>query len=280
MSKGLTTKRILHRKLFAILLFIYIIGLFNSCNQLNEPITVENFGGFCLTFDDTFAKEWESIIGLLDSNNVKATFFVTRINRFSQSEIEALQNLYNAGNEIGCHTLNHANALTYFPRRTLKEYLDKEIKPVLDQLKIIDIVPTSFAFPNGYTNDSLNTELLKYFKVLRIISEEQRKGYVAKVNVLNDIYYKFDNSRILSALGIDHNFKIDIELIKEGFERAKMNNEVIIFYAHRPVNVVWADYQIEKKFLRDIIHLAKEMGLKNYKFSDLVNADISLKTLN
>lgn len=194
--------------------------------------------------------------------------------------MQALKNLYDSGNEIGCHTLNHANASTYFPKKTLSEYLEKEIKPVFEQLISIDIVPTTFAFPNGYTNDSLNTELLKYFKVLRIISEEQRKGYVAKVSNINDIFYKFDNNRLLTALGIDYNFKIDIELIREGFQRAKTNNEVIIFYAHRPVNVVWADYQIEKNFLGKVLILAKEMGLKNYKFSELINAHISLKTLN
>lgn len=257
----------------SILSSIFIVSIvisFLSCdsNSLVMPVS-KRTPGYCLTFDDHYIKQWESIKSLLDSNNVHATFFITTLSELSANEINIIHDLQGSGNEIGCHSLRHLNAIEFLKTHPIKEYIDAEITPAMKIFSDLGIYPTSFAFPQGLTTDSLNAEMLKHYKMLRTVAEQQRYGFVDKVDTVESIFYKFRGERIMAGLGIDKNFKISIEQIKEAFNRAKNQNEVVVFYAHCPVDSVTAAYQTEKKYLRELIIAAKTEGLKSYLFSDL-----------
>jgi hypothetical protein len=128
---------------------------------------------------------------------------------------------------------------------------------------------TSFSYPYGYNCDSLDNEMLKSFVILRDVTEEQRKPLEKHINEIDEIYFKFDNNRIIAGLGIDKNFKISLDMIEEGFKRASEKGEIIVFYCHKPNPQANASYQIEYSYLRDIFELARKYNLKSYTFSEL-----------
>ena len=244
-----------------------------SCNGsvLDSPVP-KSVAGYCLTFDDRYVTQWGSIKTLLDSNNVHATFFITDVSKLTSKEIDIVHSLQDYGNEIGCHSLKHLDALEYLTKHSVQEYIDSEVRPAVENFYKINIFPTAFSYPYGSTTDSLNASVLNYFRMLRTIAEEQRTGQVDNVETVESVFDKFNEKRIIAALDIDFRFKISLAMIQQALYRAKNRNEIVIFYAHCPVDKVYSAsaYQVEKSFLRELFKMANEMGMKNYRFSELV----------
>jgi peptidoglycan-N-acetylglucosamine deacetylase len=259
---------ILQSKLFLFVIFLVIFSL--GCNEQLTPPEKINKAGFCLTFDDTYVEQWNKIIPLLDSCNVKVTFFLTQIYSISDQEISLLQNFKADGQEIGCHGWKHINAITFLENHTISDYILQEIIPALNFMDSYNLAPSSFSYPYGYNCDTLDNALLQTFALLRDVEEIQRTTGVTNVKNIDDIFYKFDNTKVIPALGIDANFKISLDMIETGFKKASENNEVIVFYAHQPVGKVNGSYQIEFEYLRKLFALAKKYDLKSYTFSELV----------
>ncbi len=255
----------------SVCLCLLTLGCLSCDNSVIEMPVPNRVPGYCLTFDDHYITQWGSIKSLLDSNNVHATFFITNPSELSIEEIKILDELQKSGNEIGCHSLRHLNAIEYLKNHSVQEYIDAEIMPALKIFSNYGIYPTSFAFPQGLTADSLNAVMLTHFKILRTVAEQQRYGFVDKVDTIESIFYKFAGERVIAGLGIDKNFNISIEQIRGAFNRTMNKNEIVIFYAHCPVEKVTAAYQTEKNYLRELIKAAKSLGLKSYKLSDLAN---------
>ncbi len=253
-------------------IIVFILIIFSvACDDSTSPLTEIPKPGFCLTFDDTSVNEWNNIMDLLDSNKVKASFFITLVYKLSKEELELLRKFQNDGHEIGCHGLNHIDAINYLTNHTIQEYLDIEIIPSMNILKDNGLNISTFAYPYGKNCDSLDTEMLKTFTALRDVAEEQRKPLEKNVEDIDEIFYKFDGKQLITGLGIDINFKITLEMIEACFQRAVKNNEVIVFYCHKPIEKSNASYQIEYNYLRGIFNLAKKYNLTNYTLSELVN---------
>ncbi|PID62588.1 MAG: hypothetical protein CR986_01040 [Ignavibacteriae bacterium] len=252
-------------KIISFLLFLIFIY---SCENPTE-VKEKRIAGFCLTFDDNYIENWKKIIPILDSNNIKATFFITQIRAISQKEKEIIKLLKSKGNEIAVHGYRHIDANKFLESHTIKEYIEIEIIPSINFLNKLDITPTSFAYPNGFNNDSLDSALLNIFKILRDVTDEQRKPLEKNIEEINEIYVSANNNKITAALGIDKNFKISLEMIEKGFKRASAKNEVIVFYAHNPVKTVTAPYQIKIDYIKKIISLAKKYDLTNHTISEL-----------
>ncbi len=251
----------------AILLFLFNL----SCEEIvASKESSGNQAGYCLTFDDYFVPQWGTIKDILKDNDVNATFFITRIFLLSEHDIETIHELKEQGNEIGCHSWNHLNAIAFLQNHSIQEYINAEVTPAIQYMKKLNLSPTSFAYPSGFHTDSLDAELLKYFQILRSVTDTQRQPLTKNVEDIDEVYFNFDKSRVVSGLGIDNNFKISIDQIAKAMQRCKDRNEVIVFYAHCPVDSVTGVYQINKQFLKDVITLAKSFGLKSYRISDLV----------
>lgn len=232
-----------------------------------------NQSGFVLTFDDAYVDEWYQIRTLLKRYKVKATFFVSGFHNLSNLEISKLKVLEKDGHEIACHSVNHFDAVKFVNNASIKTYLNTEILPELILMKENGFKPTSFAYPYGRNNSVIDSILLKHFTLLRDVTESQRHFYsmfLKDVDDIDEIYFDFDSSKVISALGIDNNFNISINEIRYGFIRAKQNNEVIILYAHKPVKNITSSYQITYNYLENILNIAQHLGLKSYRFKDLM----------
>lgn len=251
---------------FACVIFVLLV----SCKDQPTSPDITHKAGFCLTFDDTYVKQWQKIIPLLDSNNVKVTFFLTQIYSLSDDEINSLHNFKTKGHEIGSHGWKHIDAVNFLKNHSVSDYIKQEITPAIDFMNNHNLIPKSFSYPYGYNCDSLDNKLLQTFIALRDVEEIQRTIIVTDISEIDDIYYKFDNKKVIPALGIDANFKISISMIEQGFIRASANNEVIIFYAHQTVEKADGAYQTEFSYLKKLFTLARKYNLKCYTFSELV----------
>jgi len=254
------------KKVFLIFLIFYFSL---SCSNTIEPIPQENTAGFCLTFDDTYIKEWDDISDILDSNNVHVTFFLTRIFSVNDNGIKTLHKLENKGHEIGCHGWQHINAEEYLRTNKVENYFNIEVKPSLKYLAKFNFSPTAYSYPYGSNNDSLDNYLLNHFKVLRDVTDEQRKPLEKNIEDIDEIFFDFNKQKVISALGIDANFKITLDMLEKGFERASKNNEIIVLYAHKPTEKITHSYQIDHSYLRQLFNLAEKYKLMNYTFSQL-----------
>ncbi len=251
------------------LLFIFISISFICCNDNSTSPENINKAGFCLTFDDTYINDWNSIIPILDSNNVKATFFLTQLYKVSENEIILLRKFKEKGHEIGCHGWHHLNAMDFLENNLLTDYINKEISPAINFMDSCGFHPTAFSYPYGYNCDSLDKSLLKSFSLLRDVTDEQRKPLEKNIEDIEEIYYKFDDEKVISSLGIDANFNISLDMIEAGFKRVVEKNEVIVFYSHCPIKKCNSTYQIEYQYLRDVFKLAEKYKLKSYTFTEL-----------
>jgi hypothetical protein len=111
--------------------------------------------------------------------------------------------------------------------------------------------------------------MLEIFVGLRDVTEEQRKPLEKNIDEINEIFFTFDDKKLVAGLGIDKNFNISLNMIEDGFKRASEQNEVIVFYAHKPVFKANASYQIEYDYLKEMFNLAKKYNLKSYTFAEL-----------
>ena len=204
--------------------------------------------------------------------NIKATFFVSGFSKLDSIEIQKLKKLSSFGNEIGNHSRNHLNVLDVLEKKNIQYYLKTEIFPEIKAMKQQGFSPTSFAYPYGLNNEITDKALVKYFSLLRDVTEAQRHFYslfFENVTQLDEVYFNSQSSRIISALNIDENSGISIDDIKKCFIRAKNNNEIVLFYAHTPVKKVEANCEISYSFLESIFIIAKKMRLRSYRFKDL-----------
>ncbi|MBL7067593.1 MAG: polysaccharide deacetylase family protein [Candidatus Marinimicrobia bacterium] len=250
------------------LLFILLIALNNCDSLLNNDIS-EPKGGVCLTFDDVYVNEWYKLSNLLKLSDFNATFFISKIHSLSSSEIHNLRKLDSLGFEIGCHGWNHINAVDYLTHYSLAEYYNVEILPALNFMNKNNLSPTSFTYPRGMHNDSLDQYLLQKFQVLRCVTLEQVKPLTVNVEDISEIFIKKNKSQIVAGLGIDKQFKISEDMLYNALERASENDEILILYAHCPVDSNAQHYQINKSYIENLILKCEELNLKSYRISEI-----------
>lgn len=121
-----------------------------------------------LTFDDgPSSKVTREILGVLKSNNIKATFFVVGKNIDANKDI--LSQIYKEGHGIGNHGYTHDYNKIYLNENNFKEEIeltDKAIKKVLGD----NFNTRLFRFPGGSFGKSKNT--------FKDILREQGRVYV------------------------------------------------------------------------------------------------------
>ena len=109
-----------------------------------------------LTFDDGDADNY-AVRSMLTENNLRATFYIvsgfTNSNRYMTDD--QLRDLYNDGNEIGGHTLNHTN----LPSVRGAE-LNREVCQDRSNLLAYGFEVTSFAYPFGHYDDESKQAVL------------------------------------------------------------------------------------------------------------------------
>ncbi len=100
-----------------------------------------------LTFDDGPSKYTEEILDILDTYDVKATFFV--LGKESDYSIEMLQEIARRGHTIGMHSYSHKYADIY---QSVEDFSADFYKIYSYILKNTGIQSTCYRFPGGSSN--------------------------------------------------------------------------------------------------------------------------------
>jgi peptidoglycan/xylan/chitin deacetylase (PgdA/CDA1 family) len=106
-----------------------------------------------LTFDDGSASQY-STLSMLSARGMTGTYYVNSAMVGSSSYYmtwSQLHDLYNAGNEIGGHTLHHTNLTTLSTAEATTEVCDDRANLISNGFSPV----TSFAYPNAASNTSV-----------------------------------------------------------------------------------------------------------------------------
>jgi len=247
-------------------LIFFIVLVIASCseNQLDTNNQNNLQSGVVITFDDDYIDEWLEVNSILQTYAWKATFFVTRFNQLSPQKIQKLIDLKNEGHEIGGHGLNHFNAPNYISLNSQNQYLDNEIIPMKNLMNNYNLFPTSFAYPYGERNSISDNLLLNNFEIIRGTTY----GNIPPSS--HNCF--FNGNRLVFALGIDKNYShFSIPYFLNLLEYAKNNNNVVVFYAHKPVATFQNNYETEYQTLIEICNYVKNNNMKFYTISELKN---------
>ncbi len=118
-----------------------------------RPVAIRPARGILsLSFDDIPVSAWTEAGPILAQHGIKATYYVCgglsggRNMDLPQFEVEHLQELHDAGHEVGCHTYEHVSTLTLTPAE-LDASLARNAAWVAERLDGYQM--TTFAYPFG-----------------------------------------------------------------------------------------------------------------------------------
>ena len=125
--------------------------------------------GMVLSFDDTKnILSWNESREFLKENNVIATFYVDRWDILSSEEITILKTLESEGHEIGVHTMNHSSYFKFIENNgTPQSYLTNEVLPSKELAENLGFQISTFAYPHGHRDPTIDTLLLDHFVNVR-----------------------------------------------------------------------------------------------------------------
>lgn len=236
---------------------VLLIFILYSCYK-NDSIVLqpENKSGVAISFDDDYIDEWNNTHTLLKEYKWKATFYVTKFDLLSSEKIGKLKKLKKYGHEIGGHGLHHLKATEYISINGAEAYLQNEIYPMITLMNSNAFYPTSFAYPYGARNTITDDLLLSEFETLRGTTYK-------KLPPSNQNCY-YNGQKVTYGLGLDTSYPhFSIPYYLSLLEYANKNNKIVIFYAHKPVEVSHSDYETEYATL---IQICKYVQLNNMKF--------------
>jgi peptidoglycan-N-acetylglucosamine deacetylase len=244
--------------------FIIFAVLVFSCNS-----DVKRYPGISLSFDDRSVNEWFELRKLFNENNVRATFFITQPDSLDSIDIYKLKVLQADGHEIGFHGTRHALSEYYIKENSYSDYLDKEINSGMIAMNSLGFNCVSFAYPYGAKYWFTDFLLSRKFEFLMGVSQLNEGKDISK---MDEIYYSFDDIKVLSALGFDNNSGVTKRMIDVALERAIVNQEVLLLYAHAP-NMDEQDhgYSFDINLLKYIIQKANENDIGFYPMCELKN---------
>ncbi|PWJ40747.1 polysaccharide deacetylase family protein [Sediminitomix flava] len=242
-----------------LIFFLTIISLSSSCHK------VEKKAGIWLSFDDQSIDQWYDLKTLLDSNSVKATFFISYPHYLTPQKIQKLKNLEKDGHEIGFHGYHHELSEYYIKEHGYLDYIEKEINQGLKIMQSHGFQCTSFAYPFGAKYWFTDFILSQKFEFTRGVTSLNQEKDLSK---MEDIYYKFDNDRSLSAISFDNNSGVSLQMLDIALQRALTQNEVLMLYAHKPTNTDQKSYTFNTTTLKYIIDKANTYQLMFYTTKD------------
>ena len=238
-------------------IFISLTLILFSCSSLQKK------GGIIFTFDDQYIQSWVANRDLFKKYDVKATFFISRPQLLDSSQVRDLKILQSDGHEIGCHGVNHLNAMEFVGPAV--RYYKEEVEPAISKLNDLGFRIVSFAYPFGPAPDSVDSFLLKHVKYLRKATWNKNN---TTIDTYDNIYARPDSFNVVSSMGIDGNYSITVENLQAGISRAQKNNEILVLHAHLP-DTSGLDYTTNPKYLEQVFELCKKDKIKSYRIEDL-----------
>lgn len=246
--------------------FVCMLSVF-SCSKYEEEVeeTIEfnSQAGVAITFDDDYVDQWFAVNSVLKPYDWKATFFVCEFDKLKYEELNKLKELKKEGHEIGGHGWIHLKAAPFEKKHGELDYLNKEIFPMLKDMREQSLPVHSFAYPYGSRDAATDTLLLHEFNIIRGTT-------YGSVSPNRQRCYFDDKSRVLFGLGIDNNYpQFSIPYFLSLLDYAKKNNKIVVFYAHKPVLKAKSKYETEYKTLIEICKYVKANDMNFYTVSEL-----------
>jgi peptidoglycan-N-acetylglucosamine deacetylase len=228
--------------------------------------------GILLTFDDTHVAEWVAAIPMLEKYNARATFFVTRFDRMTRSQLDGLKQLEAAGHTIGCHGLRHIKAVEHTTAHGVESYLEKEITPALAHMEKAGFAPTSFAYPMSNNNAATDKALLTRFRHVRTGTGVKAGQRYVEVDALFTPTAQQANRGCLIGKGIDRigepGKEDQLTQLFEAMERAASKGEILTLYAHG-IAASGKHHHLMPDTLEKILAHGQHLGLRFYGFDEL-----------
>ncbi len=213
-------------------------------------------GGVAITFDDASINNWYKNLSLLDSLQIKATFYVSKYHTLSAEQKRKLISIQSHGHEIAYHTTNHGDLRKMMEKMGTDYVLENEILPDLKLMQADGFHITDFAFPFGSHNLELDNMLLKYFNSVRALAN--------KNNCANALIFQQIRGQVFYGPDIDDTRQSwpDDNMVQKMIAQAYEKRASIIFTAHEIANP-----NFKLSVSRDrLIQIAKWVKENNLKF--------------
>ena len=151
------------------------------------PVTPQT-GVLSLSFDDFPKSAWEVAGPILKDHGVRATYYVagglcdgSNIGKVQYSERD-LQEVFEAGHEVGCHTYSHVSVLR-LDTQGLADELDRNAAWVAERLD--GHVMDQFAYPFGDASLGAKKQIGQRFAHSRGVRDGVNKGVSDRNNLLS-----------------------------------------------------------------------------------------------
>lgn len=247
------------KNLMAFYALLLIYSLLSGCKKFVAAGHMDE-AGIVLTFDDDRVDNWFTYLPLLDSSNVRATFYICKYNRFTAEQKRKLSIIKSHGHEIAFHSTNHYNMeeYVYKYKHTIDDMMMNEIEAGLKLMNRDGYYPATFAYPYGAHNGLFDKLLMRYFKSVRALNGTQDFTKSLVRTGKNDVLY---------GLVIDKNGRrTDFDVISV-LQSAKNNSSCAVLVAH-DINSA-GRYSVTLERLQKIIAFVKANNMKYYTASDI-----------
>ena len=184
-----------------------------------------------LTFDDGRSSQVTRAVPLLDSYNVKATFYAQPENLLE--ELELWQKAVASGHEIGNHTIGHPCtgnfAWTRYDGVVLESYdlerMRAELVQANDEIEeLLGVRPVSFAYPCGQTYVGRGRDTQSYVPLISELFQTGRRWLDETSNAPDH----FDPAQVMS-MRMDGE---DFSAVRRMIERTKRNENWLVLAGH------------------------------------------------
>lgn len=243
---------VLDRLMRAVLLIVNLGIIIVPCS------CVAPSGVVSVTFDDGPIEGWEQNKGVLSEFDVPGTFYLSRLTDISAAEWQLIEKLALDGHEIGNHGLTHANAVTTVEAIGLDQYLIEEVDGAQDFLESMGYTATTFAYPYGKRNATIDDALVSRFSSIRATTYSSTNTKI--VDLESAFCDPEDSTAVVYAVGIDRVYGNTIDDWDRAFKKASRTSAVIVMYGHAITDEA-VDQGVSPQMLRDLFQLANEYDL-------------------
>lgn len=246
------------RGFMAVWLLFFVLSTIAGCSKSLNGEMAE--GQVALTFDDSSLDNWFAYLPLLDSLNIKATFYVSQYHKLTNVEKSELHIIAQHGHEIGYHTANHPNMQSAVRNDGLMKTMANEIDSDLKLMQKDGFTITNFAYPFGRHDQQLDIALFRYFKSVRAVSNHQ--------NYSKSLVKHCGKRQVLYGADIDMCSNLNEEGMVSLLEQAHTGHDCIIFVGHR-INTPDFKFNISVDRLRKLAREAKQRNLNFIPIRDI-----------
>jgi hypothetical protein len=129
--------------------------------------------GIVVTFDDREIDAWFGFRDIFAAYDARATFFVTQYQEWTDDGRQKLHVLYDEGNDVEAHGVNHVNICAYTATtgNGIDGYITDEVLPSIAILKDDGFAPVAFAFPGGSLGNAIVDALAPLVPITRGITQ-------------------------------------------------------------------------------------------------------------